>query len=47
MCAPVLIAATLEELGCFDEKKEQYKKEEVRDGQREQDNLKNSAQEEK
>lgn len=31
MCDPVLIAAILEELGYFDEKKEKDKKEEARD----------------
>ena len=31
MCDPVLIAAILEELGYFDEKKEKDKKDKVRD----------------
>ncbi len=31
MCDPVLIAAILEELGYFDEKKEKVKKDEVHD----------------
>jgi len=40
---PVLIAAILEELGYFDEKKEKHEKDEVHDEERMKDNLKNSG----
>jgi hypothetical protein len=43
MCDPVLIAAILEELGYFDEKKEKDKKEEVRDEGGDKDKLQNSG----
>ncbi len=43
MCDPVLIAAILEELGYFDEKKEKDKKAEVHGEQTQQDNSKNSG----
>jgi hypothetical protein len=46
MCDPVLIAAILEELGYFDEKKEKGKKDEVRDKERNEDNFQNSGEEE-
>jgi len=46
MCDPVLIAAILEELGYFDEKKDKDKKDEVRDEERKKDNLKNCRKEE-
>jgi hypothetical protein len=46
MCDPVLIAAILEELGYFDEKKEKDKKDEVRDKERSEDNFQNSGEEE-
>ena len=46
MCDPVLIAAILEELGCFDDKKEKRKKGEVRDNESNEDNLQNSGEEE-
>jgi hypothetical protein len=45
MCDPVLIAAILEELGYFDEKKEKDKKEGVRDEGVNKDNLQNSGEE--
>jgi hypothetical protein len=47
MCDPELIAAILEELGYFDEKKEKDKKEEVHDEGHNKDNSKNSGEEEK
>ncbi|MGB7293022.1 MAG: hypothetical protein WBD99_12690 [Thermodesulfobacteriota bacterium] len=43
MCDPVLIAAILEELGYFDEKKEKDNKGEVHDERPEQDNSKHSG----
>jgi len=46
MCDPELIAAILEELGYFDEKKE-GKEEEGHENERNKDNLKNSGGEEK
>ena len=45
MCDPVLIAAILDELGYFDEKKERDKNPEVHDEERMKDNLKNSGEE--
>jgi hypothetical protein len=39
MCDPVLIAEILEELGYFDEKKEEDKKWEVHDKESNEDNL--------
>jgi hypothetical protein len=42
MCDPELIAAILEELGYFDEKKEKGKKDERRQKESKKDNLKNS-----
>jgi len=47
MCDPVLIAAILEELGCFDEKKEMDNKEEVLDEKSIRDNLKHNGDHEK
>lgn len=47
MCDPVLIAAILNELGYFDEKKEKDNKEEAPDEEHISDNSKNSAEEEK
>jgi hypothetical protein len=46
MCDPALIAAILDELGYFDEKKEKDNKEEVPDEERTKDNSKNSGEEE-
>ena len=46
MCDPVLIAAILEELGFFDDKKEKDKKDEVSAADR-KDNAENSGEEEK
>lgn len=40
MCDPVLIAAILEELWCFDEKNEKDKKDEIDDGRNKKDSLK-------
>jgi hypothetical protein len=45
MYDPVLIAAILEELGYFDEKKEKDKRGEVRDEGGNKDNLQNSGEE--
>ena len=45
MCDPVLIAAILEELAYFDDKKEKDKTEEVHDKERNEDNSKNSGEE--
>jgi hypothetical protein len=42
MCDPVLIAAILEELGYFDDKKEKDKKDEVRGDRSHKDNKENS-----
>ena len=47
MCDPALIAAILEELGYLDNKKEKDKKDEVREKERNEDNLKNSSEEKK
>ncbi len=47
MCDQVLIAAILNELGYFDEKKEKDKEEEVRDEESSKDRLKNSGEEQK
>jgi len=47
MCDPALIAAILEELGYLDNKKEKDKKDEVREKERNEDNLKNSGEGEK
>jgi hypothetical protein len=47
MCDPVLIAAILEEMGYFDEKKEKDEKDEVHDEERIKDNLNNSGRKEK
>ena len=47
MCDPVLIAAILDELGYFDEKKEKDKKEEIHGKERNEDNSKNSGEEQK
>ena len=46
MCDPALIAAILEELGYFDEKKED-KKDNVDEKEVSEDNIKNSEDEEK
>ena len=46
MCDPVLIAAILEELAYFDEKKEKDKKDEVHDEGCMKDNSKNRGEEE-
>lgn len=45
MCDPVLIAAILEELGYFDEKKEKEKKEEFRGGISSKNRSENSTEE--
>lgn len=42
MCDPVLIAAILEELGYFDEKKEKDKKREISNEEGNKDSLQNS-----
>jgi hypothetical protein len=47
MCDPVLIAAILEELGCFDEKKEREKKREPSDEPPQHDISKYRGEEEK
>jgi hypothetical protein len=47
MCDPVLIAAILEELGYFDEKKEKDKKDKVHDKGSKEGSLKNSGEEAK
>ena len=47
MCDPVLIAAILEELGYFDQKKEKEKKDEVRDEGANKDNVQNGREEER
>ena len=46
MCDPVLIAAILEELGYFDEKKEKDQKREIRDKEGKKDNFQTSREEE-
>ena len=45
MCDPVLIAAILEELGYFDEKKEKDQKREIRDKERNKDRVPDSKEE--
>jgi hypothetical protein len=47
MCDPVLIAAILEELGYFDERKEKDKKHEVSDEESSEESSKNTVEEEK
>jgi hypothetical protein len=47
MCDPVLIAAILEELGCFDEKKKKDKNDEVHGKETDKDNSENIDEEEK
>ena len=46
MCDTVLIAAILEELGYFDEKKEKDKKREIMDKEGKKDSLQDSGEEE-
>jgi hypothetical protein len=45
MCDPVLIAAILEALGYFDEKKKQDKNGKITDKERNKDSLKDSGEE--
>ncbi len=47
MCDPVLMAAILEELGYFDEKKEKEKNREISDKEGNKDRVQDSGEEEK